>query len=121
MEMRKVTIKEKADLITELHSYKVIAEMNDYYFKLVKAKRDFVWHRHPETDEVFVGIQGKFKLATRDGEFVIEEGDMIVVPKGVEHKPICEEECCVMLIEPKETINTGSAGGALTATRLEWI
>ncbi len=121
MKIRKVNITEKADLIKDLHSYKIIAEMNDYYFKLVKAKRDFVWHQHPETDEVFVGIEGRFKLATRDEVFEIGEGEMIVVQKGIEHKPICEEECCVMLIEPKETVNTGNAGGALTDSNLEWI
>lgn len=121
MMIRKVNIEEKADLIKELHSYKIVAEMNDYYFKLVKAKREFIWHQHPETDEVFVGIKGLFKLATREEIFEIHEGEMIVVPKGVEHKPICEEECCIMLIEPKETINTGNAGGALTDTNLEWI
>ena len=121
MKTSKVNIMEKADLIQELHSYKVIAQMNDYYFKLVKAKREFVWHKHPETDEVFVGIQGTFKLATREEVFVISEGEMIVVPKNIEHKPICAEECTVMLIEPKETVNTGTAGGDLTDTNLEWI
>jgi mannose-6-phosphate isomerase-like protein (cupin superfamily) len=121
MEIKKINIQGKANLITELHSYKIIAQMNDYYFKLVKAKRDFVWHQHPETDEVFVGIEGSFKLATREKVFEINEGEIIVVPKGVEHKPICEEECCVMLIEPKETINTGNAGGSLTDTNLEWL
>jgi mannose-6-phosphate isomerase-like protein (cupin superfamily) len=121
MQIRTVNIQDKANLITELHAYKIIAQMNDYYFKLVKAKREFVWHRHPETDEVFIGIQGKFKLATRDEVFDINEGEMIVVPRGIEHKPICDEECCVMLIEPKETINTGTTGGSLTDTNLEWI
>jgi mannose-6-phosphate isomerase-like protein (cupin superfamily) len=101
MEIRKVNIKDKADLITELHSYKVIAQMNDYYFKLVKARRDFVWHQHPKTDEVFIAVEGSFKLATRDKVFDIKEGEMIVILGGVEHKPIYEEECCVMLIEPK--------------------
>jgi mannose-6-phosphate isomerase-like protein (cupin superfamily) len=121
MQIRKINIREKADLITELHSYKIIAQMNDYYFKLVKAKRDFVWHLHPVTDEVFIGIEGRFTLATRDAVFEINEGEMIVVPRGVEHKPICEDECCIMLIEPKETINTGNTFGALTDTKLQWI
>lgn len=121
MNIKVVNIKEKADLIKELHSYKVIAEMNDYYFKLIKAKREFIWHKHPETDEVFVTIEGKFKIALRDEVLELNEGDMVVIPKGTEHKPICNEECCIMLIEPKETINTGNAGGNLTDTRLEWI
>jgi mannose-6-phosphate isomerase-like protein (cupin superfamily) len=121
MEIKKISLREKADLITELHSYKLIAQMNDYYFKLVKAKREFVWHRHPETDEVFFAVEGTFKLAFRDKDVVMNEGDLIVVPKGVEHRPVCDEECCIMLIEPKETVNTGDAGGSLTDTRLEWI
>jgi len=121
MKIQKINIREKADLIKELHSYKIIAQMNDYYFKLVKAKRKFVWHQHPETDEVFVAIEGKFKLAFRDKIIDMDEGEMIVVPKGTEHKPICEDECCLMLIEPKETVNTGNAGGNLTDTNLEWI
>jgi mannose-6-phosphate isomerase-like protein (cupin superfamily) len=121
MEIRKVNIREKAGLIKELHSYKVIAQMNDYYFKLVRAKREFVWHRHPETDEVFIAVEGSFRLAFRDRVIDLSEGDMVVVPKGVEHRPICETECCVMLIEPKETVNTGTAGGSLTDTTLEWI
>jgi mannose-6-phosphate isomerase-like protein (cupin superfamily) len=121
MEIKKINIRDKANLIGELHSYKIIAQMNDYYFKLVKAKRDFVWHQHPETDEVFVAVEGKFKLAFRDKTIELNEGKMIVVPKCVEHKPICEEECCIMLIEPKETVNTGNAGGDLTDTKLEWI
>lgn len=121
MEIKVVNIQEKADLITELHKYKVIAEMNDYYFKLVKAKREFVWHQHPETDEVFFAVQGQFKIELRDKILNLSEGDMVVIPKGVEHRPICEEECCVMLIEPKETINTGNAGGSLTDKELEWI
>lgn len=121
MEIKVINIHEKADLVTELHKYKVIAEMNDYYFKLVKAKREFVWHQHPETDEVFITVQGRFKIALRDKILTLSEGDMVVIPKGVEHKPICEEECCVMLIEPKATINTGNAGGNLTDMELEWI
>jgi mannose-6-phosphate isomerase-like protein (cupin superfamily) len=121
MSICKISIREKASLIKELHQYKIIAEMNDYYFKLVKAKREFVWHAHPETDEVFLVVEGAFDLALRDGTIRLSEGEMAVVPKGIEHKPICKEECCVMLIEPKTTVNTGTAGGELTDTNLEWI
>ncbi|MBN2433877.1 MAG: cupin domain-containing protein [Spirochaetes bacterium] len=121
MNIEKINIKAKANLINVLDSYKIIAEMNDYYFKLVKEKREFVWHKHPETDEVFITIEGKFKLAFRDKVSELDEGDMVVVPKGVEHKSIFEDVCCVMLIEPKTTINTGDAEGNLTETELEWI
>ncbi|NMB80067.1 MAG: cupin domain-containing protein [Methanomicrobiales archaeon] len=120
-DIRVVNIKKKGELIHELHSYKVIAEMNDYYFKLVKAQREFVWHRHPETDEVFVCIEGEFSLEFRTRTLHIREGEMVVVPKDVEHRPVCPEVCCIMLIEPKDTINTGTAGGTQTDTSLEWI
>jgi mannose-6-phosphate isomerase-like protein (cupin superfamily) len=121
MDIRVVNLKEKAGLIKELHSYKVIAEMNDYYFKLVKAKREFVFHSHPETDEVFLAVEGSFKLEFRDRTLTLKEGDMVVVPKGVEHRPVCREECTVMLIEPKATVNTGNVKSDLTDTTLEWI
>ena len=121
MEIETINIKEKAKLIKELHSYKVIAQMNDYYFKLVKAKREFVFHKHPETDEVFVAIEGSFQIELRDKTLFLKEGDLVVIPKGVEHKPVCKEECCVMLIEPKETVNTGNIKSKLTDTSIEWI
>jgi mannose-6-phosphate isomerase-like protein (cupin superfamily) len=95
--------------------------MNDYYFKLVKAKRTFVWHRHPETDEVFICIQGSFSIELREKILDLQEGDMVVIPRDVDHRPVCPEECCVMLIEPKGTVNTGTAGGELTDTDPEWI
>ena len=121
MEIRVVNLRQKADLIKELHQYKLIAELNNYHIKLVKAKREFIWHSHPETDELFFVVKGKMKLAFRDRTLEVKKGELIVVPKDVEHKPICETECTVMLIEPGETLNTGNAGGPLTDTNLEWI
>ncbi|HUI92472.1 MAG TPA: cupin domain-containing protein [Chitinivibrionales bacterium] len=121
MDIRVVNLEEKARKITELHKYKLVAELNDYQFKMVKAKRDFVWHSHLETDELFFVVDGRMKLALRDAVFPLNKGELIVVPKGVEHKPVCETECTVMLIEPKGTLNTGNAGGSLTDTELEWI
>ncbi len=88
---------------------------------MVKAKREFVWHSHPETDEMFFVVEGRIKLAFRQEVFELKKGELIVVPKGVEHKPICDTECTIMLVEPKGTLNTGNAGGALTDTALEWI
>jgi mannose-6-phosphate isomerase-like protein (cupin superfamily) len=105
MDTRVVNLEEKAGLINELHKYKLVAELNDYQFKLVKAQREFIWHSHEETDEIFE----------------LKKGELIVVPKGVEHKPICDKECTLMLVEPKGTINTGNAGGDLTDNELEWI
>ncbi len=121
MEIRVVNLKEKAQLIKELHHYKLIAELNNYHLKLIKAKREFIWHSHPETDELFFVVEGKMELAFRDRMFEVKEGELIVVPKGVEHKPICENKCTIMLIEPRDTLNTGNAGGPLTDTNLEWI
>jgi mannose-6-phosphate isomerase-like protein (cupin superfamily) len=121
MEIRVVNLQEKADLIEELHQYKLIAELNNYQVKLVKAKREFIWHSHPQTDELFFMVEGKMKLAFRDRTMEVKKGELIVVPKGMEHKPICKTECTVMLIEPGETLNSGSAGGPLTDTNLEWI
>lgn len=121
MEIRVVNLQEKADLIEELHQYKLIAELNNYQVKLIKAKREFVWHSHPETDEFFFVVRGKMELAFRNRTFDVKKGELIVVPKGVEHKPVCKTECTVMLIEPRETLNTGNAGGPLTDTHIEWI
>jgi len=121
MEIRVVNLEKKAGLINELHKYKLVAELNDYQFKLVKAKREFIWHCHEETDEMFFIVEGRMKLAFRNEIFELKKGELIVVPKGVEHKPICDTECTVMLVEPKGTINTGNAGGDLTDTELEWI
>ncbi len=121
MEIRVVNLEDKASQIKELHKYKLIAELNDYQFKLVKAKREFVWHSHEETDEMFFVVEGKMQLALRDRIFDLKKGELIVVPKGIEHKPICDTECTVMLVEPKGTLNTGSVGGPLTDTDLEWI
>lgn len=121
MEIRVVNLQEKAKLIKELHQYKLIAEINNYQLKLVKAKREFIWHSHPETDELFFMVEGQMKLEFRDKIFDLKEGELIVVPKGTEHKPICVTECTVMLIEPRDTLNTGNAGGPLTDTNVEWI
>lgn len=116
-----VNLKEKAALIPELHSYKIVAEMNDSYFKLVRMQREFIWHKHPETDETFFCVEGAFKILLRDKVLTLSEGDLVVIPKGVEHKPVSESESRIMMIEPKETVNTGDAGGDLTDSQLEWI
>jgi len=121
MDVHVVNLKEKAALIKELHAYKRIAGINDYDFKLVKAKREFVWHRHPDTDEVFYAVEGGFEIHLREKILSLKEGDLVVIPKNVEHKPVCKDLCTVLLIEPRGTLNTGDAGGTLTDTRLEDI
>lgn len=121
MDMRVVNLEEKAGLIEDLHKYKLIAQVNAMQFKLVKAKRTFVWHSHEDTDELFFLVEGRMILETRDKAFHLSKGELIVVPKGVEHRPVCDTECTIMLVEPAGTVNTGNAGGAMTDTDLEWI
>lgn len=121
MAVNVINLKEKADLIDELHAYKRVARMNDVDFKLVKAQREFIWHRHPDTDEVFIGIEGTFEIHLRDKILTIGPGDLVTIPKGVEHKPIFKELSSVMLIEAGGTVNTGDAGGDLTDTAIEDI
>lgn len=100
---------------------KVIAEMNDYQFKLVKVRGDFVWHDHKDTDEVFIVLEGLLRIDFRDGAVEIGPGEMFVVPKGVEHKPYAPEEAQVLVIEPRGVVNTGESGGEKTAANDVWI
>ena len=117
----KINLKEKLSLFSEHWSPKVIAEMNDYQFKLVKLQGDFVWHSHADTDEVFIVIEGAMKIELSDGTVELSEGEMFVVPKGVAHKPYAEEECKVMLVEPRGVVNTGDSKDKLTASNDVWI
>lgn len=116
-----VNIDEKFSKIDALHSYKIIARMNNYYFKLVRMKREFIWHKHSETDEVFMVIDGNLQIDLRDERLQIKKGEMVVIPKGVEHKPCSTQECRILLIEPADTVNTGDAGGDLTDTTFDWV
>ena len=95
--------------------------MNDYQFKLVKLEGDFIWHDHQETDEAFIVIDGTLRIDFRDGAVTVGPGEMVVVPKGVEHKPSAEHEVRMMLIEPRGTVNTGLEGGERTAQNDVWI
>lgn len=121
MQISVVNFAEKFAKIDELHSYKLIAQMNECQFKLVRMKREFIWHSHPETDEAFVVIDGNLQIDLSEETLNILPGEMVVIPKGVEHKPYCKEECKILLIEPAGTLNTGDAGGKLTDMSLEWI
>lgn len=102
-------------------SPRVIAEMNDYQFKLVKLQGEFVWHSHAGTDEVFIVVDGEMAIEFRDGRVDLKAGEMFVVPRGVEHKPVASAECRVMLVEPRGVVNTGGAGGELTAQNDVWV
>lgn len=121
MSISVVNLEEKFGSVKELHAYKVIARMNNYLFKIVRMRREFIWHSHPETDEVFLLIDGELQIELRGQTLHLKAGEMVVIPKGTEHKPSCREECRILLIEPDSTVNTGDAGGDLTDLRLEWI
>ena len=101
-------LEKKFKKFTDHWSPKVIGEMNDYQFKLAKVKGDFIWHHHLDTDETFFVIKGKLTIEFKNGKVDIEEGEMYIVPKGVEHKPMASNECQIMIIEPKGVINTGN-------------
>lgn len=121
MQFDPINFKEKLAKFSDHWSPKIIAKMNDYHFKLVKFQGDFIWHSHDDTDEVFITIDGEMSIEFRDGRVDLKTGEMFVVPKGVEHKPFANKECKIMLIEPAGTINTGDAGGELTAEENVWI
>ena len=119
--MEMINFKEKLALFSDHWSPKVIAEMNDYQFKLVKIKGDFVWHQHDATDEVFIVMQGLMQIELENETIALKTGEMFVVPKGVRHKPSAEQECHVLLVEPRGVINTGEADSELTASNDVWI
>tara|TARA_B100001146_G_scaffold93832_1_gene83177 strand:- start:469 stop:846 length:378 start_codon:yes stop_codon:yes gene_type:complete len=116
-----LNFEEKFSRFSKHWSPRVIAEMNDYQFKLVKVQGEFVWHDHPETDEVFIVINGVLDIEFRDGKVTLESGEMFVIPKGVEHRPVAKNECKMMLVEPKGVVNTGDAGGQWTAENDVWV
>ena len=121
MSYEAINFQDKLSKFSEHWSPKIIAQMNDYHFKLAKVRGEFVWHDHPETDEVFMVVKGKLELHFRDGKVTLNEGEMYVVAKGVEHKPIAEGECHILLIEPAGTVNTGDVVSEKTAPNGVWI
>jgi len=121
MKYSPINFREKFGAFTDQWSPKVIGELNDYQFKLVKLQGEFVWHRHDETDEAFVVIEGEMAIEFRDGAVALSSGEMYIVPKGTEHRPVAPGECKLMLIEPRGVVNTGTAGGAMTASNDVWI
>ena len=120
MKFTAINFKDKFTKFSDHWSPRVIAEMNDYQFKLVKVEGEFVWHDHPKT-EVFIVIEGSFHIEFRDGIVALEAGEMLVIPKGVEHKPVANSECKIMIIEPKGVVNTGDTGSELTAKNDVWV
>ena len=121
MDYTPINLTKKFATFSEHWSPKIIAQMNDYHFKLVKLKGDFVWHSHEDTDEVFIALDGEMSIEFRDGKVDLKAGEMFIVPKGVEHKPCAVRECKIMLVEPAGTVNTGSTGGEMTADNNIWV
>lgn len=121
MEYEPINLQDKLGKFSEHWSPRIVAQLNDYHLKLAKVQGEFVWHDHPETDEVFLVLKGRLEILLRDGSVVLNEGEIYVVPKGVEHKPVAEGECHIMLIEPAGTVNTGEVSGERTAPNDVWI
>jgi len=119
--MQKVNLTEKLNLIDEYWSPKLVGEINDQVVKLAKLKGEFTWHKHDAEDEMFLVLHGRLLIKFRDQEFTLEGGEFLIVPRGVEHKPVAEEEVHIMLVEPATTINTGDVRNELTKDNIERI
>jgi mannose-6-phosphate isomerase-like protein (cupin superfamily) len=115
----KVNLAEKFALLQRPYEPGIIGYLNDYKLQVVKVKGPFVWHKHDETDDLFLVIDGRLTIQLRDRNVEVREGELFVVPRGVEHCPTADEEALVLLIEPRDTRNTGDAGGELTAEPIE--
>lgn len=120
MELGAINLEHKLTLFTEHWSPKIIAQMNDYVFKLAKIQGEFIWHSHPETDEVFIVIEGSMSIEFHDGILRLRQGEMFVIPRGVEHKPVANDECHIMIIELAGTVNTGNVKSDRTIEEI-WI
>jgi len=116
-----VNLAGKLGKFAEHWSPRVVAEMNDYQFKVVKLLGEFVWHDHKDTDEVFLVLAGEMEIGFRDRTVAVRAGELFVVPKGVEHITRAARECSALIIEPRGVVNTGDAGGRLTAKSDVWI
>jgi mannose-6-phosphate isomerase-like protein (cupin superfamily) len=119
--MNKVNVEEKLTLFNEQWQPKIVGELNGQYVKLVKFQGPFVWHHHDNEDEMFFVVKGRFRMEYRDHDEWIEEGEFVIVPRGVEHKPVAEEEAHVLLFEPSSTLNTGNVENERTVPELERI
>ncbi|TMD71499.1 MAG: cupin domain-containing protein [Chloroflexi bacterium] len=119
--MEKVNLNQKFSLIQDYWSPKIAGEINDSYVKLVKFKGEFVWHHHETEDELFLVVKGKLLIKLRDRDIWLQEGEFVIIPKGIDHLPIADEEAHVILLEPKTTLNTGNTQNERTVTNLEQI
>lgn len=116
-----INFRDKLSKFSEQWSPKIVAQMNDYHFKIAKVQGEFIWHAHPETDEVFIVLSGRLEIQFRDGGVWLNEGEMFVVPRGLEHRPVAEQECQILLVEPAGTVNTGDVVSEKTAANDVWI
>jgi len=119
--MHRITLAEKLALISTHWDPKIIAELNGQHVKLAKIRGEFVWHSHAHEDELFLVVRGTFDMQYRDRTETLREGDLVVVPRGIEHRPVAAEECSILLFEPASTVNTGTAGGDRTVAQPGWI
>lgn len=116
-----VNLQQKFSLFTDRWSPRIVARINDYHVKIAKVEGEFVWHSHPETDELFLVHHGTLIIKLRDRDITLGPGELYVVPKGVEHQPVAAGECEIVVFEPIGTVNTGDAGGDLTMTETPWL
>jgi mannose-6-phosphate isomerase-like protein (cupin superfamily) len=121
MKYTPINFKQKFILFDEYWSPKIIAQMNDYQFKVAKIKGEFIWHSHRDTDETFIVMDGSMHIHFREGSVSLNPGEMFVVPQGIEHKPVADEECQILMIELAGTVNTGEIRNARTKNEGEWI
>jgi len=119
--MQKVNLMEKFRRFSERWSPKIVGELNGQYVKLVKLEGEFIWHHHESEDELFLVVKGRLCIQFRDRDVWLEKGEFVIVPRGVEHKPVAQEEAHVVLFEPKSTLNTGDQRNERTVAELDWI
>jgi mannose-6-phosphate isomerase-like protein (cupin superfamily) len=119
--MDKVNLSDKLSRFTDHWSPKIVGELNGQQVKLAKLKGEFIWHAHTDEDELFLVLDGRLVIQLRDGEVVLDPGELVIVPRGVEHRPVAEEEVHVLLFEPGSTVNTGTLRNERTVDRLDWI
>ena len=117
----RVNLREKLSLFTSHWEPKIVGEANGQHVKLVKFQGPFLWHKHDHEDEMFLVVRGEFDMEFRDRTVLLREGEFLIVPRGVEHRPVAEREAHVLLFEPVSTVNTGDAGGPRTVPKPEWI
>ncbi|HLF19177.1 MAG TPA: cupin domain-containing protein [Bacteroidota bacterium] len=119
--MQRINLLQKFSLFKDHWSPKIVGELNGQFVKLVKFTGPFVWHHHDTEDELFLTVKGKFTMKLKDGDVVVNEGELIIIPRGVEHCPVADEEAHVLLFEPKSTLNTGSVKNERTKEKLQWV